>query len=83
MPRFFFNIRAYDTYVQDEEGDDCPTLQVAGNKALAGAIQLLDELRPSRKLINEAVFEITDETGNLKLRIPFTLANAHAAASQH
>jgi hypothetical protein len=81
MPRFYFNIRAHDTYVADDDGEDCPTLQVAGNKALAGAAMLLNELRPSPQLINETAFEITDETGNLKLRIPFTLANAHAVAS--
>ena len=40
MPRFYFNIKAHDTYLPDDEGEDCPTLQVAGNRALAGATVL-------------------------------------------
>jgi hypothetical protein len=81
MPRFHFNLRAHETYLLDEEGEDCPTLQAAGNRALAGATELLHELRPSRQLINEAAFEITDESGELKLRIPFTLAASQSVAS--
>ena len=29
MQRFFFNIRSGDDYVLDDDGEDCPTLQVA------------------------------------------------------
>ena len=81
MPRYFFNLRAHDSFLADEEGEDCPTLQAAGSRAIAGAAVLLRELEPSRQLVEEAAFEITDEAGSLKLRIPFSLARPYRAAA--
>jgi hypothetical protein len=74
MQRFFFNIRSGDDYVLDDDGEDCPTLQVAGTMALEGAKELLTELEHVNRYPESTSFEITDGNGRLMLRIPFTLA---------
>ena len=81
MPRYFFNLRAHDSFLADDEGEECPTLQAAGSRAIAGAAELLRELQPSRQLVDEAAFEITDESGEMKLRIPFSLALGYRRAA--
>ena len=44
MPRYFFN-RSGTDYLADQEGDECPTLQAAGSRAVVGAKELIAELR--------------------------------------
>ena len=74
MTRYFFNIRSGRDYVVDDHGEDCPTLQAAGVRAAGGARELLNELHASRRAPEMTVFEITDQRGRLRLRIPFALA---------
>ena len=74
MTRYFFNIRSGQTYLADDRGEDCPTLQAAGVRALGGARELLKELPAPRRAPETTAFEITDQRGRLCLRIPFTLA---------
>jgi len=74
MTRYFFNIRSGQTYLADELGEDCPTLQAAGVRALGGARELPNELHASRRAPDMTAFEITDQRGRLRLRIPFALA---------
>ncbi len=74
MPRYFFNIRSGADYLADDEGDECPTLQAAGTRAVVGAKELLTELNSAQRRPEETSFEITDEQGRLKLRVPFSLA---------
>ena len=72
MARYFFNIRSGGDYVADDEGDDCPTLQAAGNRAFQGATELIANLQAFRRISEVTWFEITDERGRLALRIPFS-----------
>ena len=74
MPRYFFNIRSGSEYVGDDEGDECPTLQAAGTRAVVGARELLTELNSAQRRPEDTSFEITDDRGHLKLRIPFSVA---------
>ena len=74
MQRFFFNIRSGNDYVVDDDGEDCRTLQAAGTSALQLAKELLTELKDVNRSPESTCFEITDEDGQLRLRIPFTLA---------
>ncbi len=76
MTRYFFNIRSGQTYLADEHGEDCPTLQAAGVRAVGGARELLNELHASRQAPEMTAFEITDQRGRLCLRVPFALARA-------
>jgi hypothetical protein len=75
MPRFFFNLRVNESYLPDQDGDDCPTLQEAAHRALGSTSKLVQELDSARDLMSKAAVEITDERGQLKLRIPFSLAS--------
>jgi uncharacterized protein DUF6894 len=79
MARYFFNIRSGGDYVADDDGEDCPSLQAAGTRALGGARVLLQELHDSRRAPQAIAFEITDQLGRLCLRIPFTLAQRSPA----
>jgi hypothetical protein len=74
MTRYFFNIRSGRDYVVDDHGEDCPTLQAAGVRAVGGALELLNELHASRRAPEMTAFEITDQRGRLRLRIPFAPA---------
>ncbi len=74
MPRYFFNIRSGSDYVADDEGDECPTLQAAGTRAVVGAKELMAELHSAQRRPEDTSFEITDERGRLALRIPFSVA---------
>src|SRR5215203_7475431 len=73
MPRYFFNIRSGTEYLADEDGDECPSLQAAGKRAVVGAKELIAELRSIQRRPEETSFEITDERGRLALRIPFSV----------
>jgi hypothetical protein len=84
MMRYFFNIRSGGDYVVDDHGEDCPSLHVAGARALGGAWELLNELHASRRTPEMTAFEITDQRGRLCLRIPLALARGmqpHAGMS--
>ena len=81
MTRYFFNIRSGQTYLADEHGADCPTLQAAAARAVGGARELLKELHASRRAPEMTAFEITDQRGRLCLRIPFTLAQRSPLAA--
>lgn len=81
MPRYFFNIRSGGEYLPDDEGDECPTLQAAGTRAVAGAQQLISELDAADRRSEDTSFEITDERGHLALRVPFSLALRLASAA--
>ncbi len=74
MTRYFFNLRSGHDYLADDEGAECPTLQVAGVRAAAGARALLNEVRALQRSPQTTAFEITDAQGRMRLRVPFTVA---------
>jgi hypothetical protein len=70
MPRFFINFRNGETTVEDDTGQDFPSLNDAKNAALASARELVaeniksDSPHPVRAVI------ITDESGKELMTIP-------------
>ena len=74
MHRYFFNLRAGSTYLRDDQGQICSSLLAAAAAARAGAWELLKELVVLRQAPALAAFEVTDQRGRLRVRIPFTAA---------
>ncbi|MGO4570903.1 DUF6894 family protein [Microvirga sp. 2TAF3] len=67
MPRFFFNIRDGYDLDEDEEGIELPDLESARAEALATVEELRDQLADAGNI----ELEITDETGQRLLTVPF------------
>ena len=74
MTHYFFNIRSGSDYVEDNHGEEGPSLHAAGTRAVESARELLPELHDSRRADRVTAFEVTDERGRLCLRILFTIA---------
>jgi hypothetical protein len=70
--RFFMNLRYRNRFFPDREGDELATLDAAREHALATATDMIRRTRT--KIIRDwfdCTFEITDESGNLVLTVPF------------
>jgi hypothetical protein len=67
MPRYFFNIRDGYDVDEDEEGIELPDLEAARAEALATVEELRDELVDAGSI----ELEITDESGQRLLTVPF------------
>ena len=65
MPRYYFNFRQGDNFVPDSHGLEFPDLPTALADGAAGIKEALSE-----ENLEGAVFEITDEFGNVILVVP-------------
>ena len=65
MPRYYFNVRQGDNFVPDSEGLEFPDLATALVNGAVGIKEVLSE-----ENLEGAVFEITDELGNVVLVVP-------------
>lgn len=72
MPVFYFHVRSEGSVLQDDEGIDLPDRDAAGTEAAASARDIVAERVKSGKPFGlDDVFEITDESGQLVLTVPF------------
>jgi len=67
MPRYFFNIRDGYDVDEDDEGIELPDIEAARAEALATVEELREELHDAGNI----ELEITDETGQRLLTVPF------------
>ena len=72
MTRFFFNIRAGETYISDTEGQEHSGLSEAKEEAKTAAREILSEVVKFGEVIDGRSFEITDTDGNLCATVPFS-----------
>lgn len=74
MARYFLNIRDGDALIVDPEGDDMPDLDEARSLALEIIHDILarPEVYGAPELWQVRRFEITDETGTIRLTVPFS-----------
>ena len=70
MPRFFLNIRDGVDFIKDLEGTVLPNIEAACREALAAARDLLAEKVRAGDVVNGQSFEITDESGVVRARLP-------------
>ena len=71
MPRYFFHIRENDSFDEDIEGLDLPSVDDAHTEALKAAREMVAELVRHGEPIDGMTFEVVDETGSLVHRLPF------------
>jgi hypothetical protein len=71
MPRFFFNIRESSELIEDTDGEECPSLAQAQERAVRSARELMSERVFAGKKLSDSKFEIVDEEGRLALVLPF------------
>ncbi len=72
VPRYYMNLRYRDRLFRDEEGDDLPDETAARAHAIASARDLIGNGRmDSIRSWFDCAFEITDETGQVVLTMPF------------
>jgi hypothetical protein len=70
--RYYFNVRAGDTLIADEEGVDLPGLAQVAEEARQAARDLLANRVQHGEWLNGEMFEVADEGGNVVLEFPFT-----------
>ena len=70
MFRFFLNIRAGADFIEDHEGSLLPNIEAACREALSAARDLMAEKVRAGEVIDGQVFEITDEAGVVRARLP-------------
>jgi hypothetical protein len=68
---FYFNVRSGENFDVDDEGIDLPSVEAARSEATKSAREMVAELVLYDQRIDELRFEITDETGNLIMTVPF------------
>jgi hypothetical protein len=74
MPRYLFNIRNGDQLETTLEAVELADLDAVRQEALASGREIVAELLRSDAALNSALsrsFEVTDETGNVVLTLPF------------
>ncbi|WP_264048863.1 DUF6894 family protein [Methylobacterium flocculans] len=77
MPMFYSHIRSEQTYVEDPEGGEYPSLDAAWRDAVLSAKHIIGEaLRTGTSLrcALSRTFEITDEEGRQVAVLPFAEA---------
>ena len=72
MPRYFFNVRNGHHYMPDLEGEEFADVAAAHQRAWWTAKAMLS--RPSTYTApwQNAVFEVTDQTGSVVLKLAFS-----------
>ena len=71
MPRYFFDILANGERIDDPEGMELPDLKAARAEAIQAARDLMDDPIIANGPVE---FEISDETGAVLLKLPFSEA---------
>jgi hypothetical protein len=80
MPRYYFHIRAGGDLTRDADGVDLPDIDAARKHAVTMACRAWSE-RPPEAQDNDETFEITNESGEVVLRVPFSEAFAERAVT--
>lgn len=70
--RYFFNVKAGDEGIPDQEGVELPGLTQVAEEAKQAARDLLANRVQHGEWINGEKFEVADENGKLVLELPFT-----------
>ena len=63
--KFFFHVRDIETYDEDVEGTELPSLSAAVEEARQSAREMVAELVLQGALVDGRRFEIADETGDV------------------
>jgi len=74
MPRFYMNVRSVAEFLGDYEGQEFPSLGAAGAAALKTAYQIMAIDMRDGNFMTSSDVEVTDETGVVLLRFPFSKA---------
>jgi hypothetical protein len=74
MKRFFFNIVTAAGKILDPEGTELGDLDIARTEAIKDARMLMSDALMEGKDISSRSMEITDETGEVLLMLPFVSA---------
>jgi hypothetical protein len=74
MKRFFFNIVTAAGKILDPEGTELGNLDIARTEAIKDARMLMSDALMEGKDISSRSMEITDETGEVLLMLPFVSA---------
>jgi hypothetical protein len=80
MPRYFFHVRSGGDLTRDADGLDLPDIDAARKQAVKMACRAWSE-RPPEAQGNDETFEITDSSGAVVLRVPFSEAFAERAVT--
>jgi hypothetical protein len=80
MPRYYFHVRDEHGLRRDAEGVELPDVEAARRKALDMACEAWSK-RPPDAAHNDQAFEISDETGDTMLSVPFSEAFAERAVT--
>jgi hypothetical protein len=70
MPRYFLNIRDGADVIEDLEGSILPDIEAACREAVVAARDILAEKLRAGEVMDGQVFEITDEAGIVRARLP-------------
>ena len=71
MAKYFFHIRSDDTYSPDDQGVDFPTIEAAKREAITAAREMIADMVIEGDPLDGMRFEVTDESGNIVLILPF------------
>ncbi len=71
MPKYFFHIRTSDTFSPDDRGVDFPDVEAAKREAFTAAREMIADMVLDGDPIDGMRFEVTDESGNVVLTLPF------------
>ena len=71
MPKYFFHIRTSDTFSPDDRGVDFPDVEAAKREAITAAREMIADMVLDGDPIDGMRFEVTDESGNVVLTLPF------------
>ena len=66
MPRFYFNVWEHGELIEDNEGQEFPSLAEARKKAVQSARELMSEAAFVGKKLPDDRFEVADEFGHLE-----------------
>jgi hypothetical protein len=80
MPRYFSYVRTGGNLMDDADGVDLPDIDAARKHAVTMACGTWSE-RPPEAQDNDETFEITNESGEVVLRVPFSEAFAERAVT--
>jgi len=69
--RFFFHVRDVETYEEDLEGTDLPSLEAAISEARQSAREMVAELVLQDAVVDGRRFEIANENGDILEIIKF------------
>ncbi|MGO4567635.1 hypothetical protein AB4Z52_21890 [Rhizobium sp. 2YAF20] len=72
MPRFYFNVRAGSTIIEDEEGTELLSLEEARAEALLDARSLMSAAILEGDDISGRSVEISNDAGEVLFILPFT-----------